>query len=83
MSAADISSPENRKLLAIMKEHHPDMPEFILENCIRFYRAGIIDDLARTNPKKKRGRPFKKLPVAENIVGAVDIIAPEKPLEQV
>lgn len=76
----DLHSPDNRKLFELMRADHPTLPAYILENCIRFYRAGIIDELESGNRKKKRGRPRKNggvpPPPPPDAVGAVTITSP-------
>ena len=82
----DLTSVENKKLLEAIRADHPELPTYICENCVRFYRAGVIDDLDHMSHKKKRGRPPKKrvpvLPPTEH-VGAVSIKQPPSNATQI
>ena len=68
----DIFDPDNPKhagLLKVMKLEHPDMPEYILVNSLRFYLAGCLPEPGQ----KRRGRPPKTREQPTEIRGAVTI----------
>ena len=68
----DENNPEHVKLLNVMKVEHPEMPEYILLNALRFYLADCLPKGA-----KRRGRPLKaRPPQPQEIKGAVSISPP-------
>ena len=69
-----LERPENSALLKVMKEEHPDIPEYFLKNALMFYLLDCIKSPG--NNKKKRGRKPKPPSSHTEIKGAVTLVDP-------